>query len=68
MKIEKPIIGDNLLVIDYLEDDIFSYKNMFKMIINLNDSDIINMILAKDYSDSPEEIIRQKIENFRLGM
>jgi hypothetical protein len=39
-----------------------------KMIIILNDNDIINMILTKAYSDLPEELLIQKIENFRLGM
>ncbi len=37
-----------------------------KLIIVLNDDDLINMIIAKDSSNNPEEIIRQKIEDFRL--
>jgi len=37
-----------------------------KMIIILGDSDIEKMILAKETSNLPEEIIKQKIEDFRL--
>lgn len=39
-----------------------------KLIIVLNDDDIINMIMSKSSSNSPHEIIRQKIEEFRLNM
>lgn len=39
-----------------------------KLVIVLTDDDIINMLEAKALTDSPEEIIRQKIENFRLSM
>lgn len=39
-----------------------------KLIIVLNDEDVIKMIIAKAASDDPEEIIRQKIEQFRLLM
>ena len=41
MKIEQPDISDNLLVIDYLENDISSYIDKFKMIINLNSNERI---------------------------
>ncbi|MDP3150100.1 MAG: HNH endonuclease signature motif containing protein [Ignavibacteria bacterium] len=39
-----------------------------KMVIILDDSDIEKMILAKASTDSPEEIIKQKIEEFRLKL
>jgi len=39
-----------------------------KMIIILSDEDVINMIIAKNTLNSPDEIIKQKIENFRLEM
>jgi hypothetical protein len=37
-----------------------------KMIINLDDGDIKKMVMAKVSSNAPEEIIKQKIEDFRL--
>jgi hypothetical protein len=39
-----------------------------KMVIILDDSDIEKMILAKASTDTPEEIIKQKIEDFRLKL
>lgn len=39
-----------------------------KLIIILDDDDIINMIITKASNGSPEEILRQKIEEFRLSM
>lgn len=39
-----------------------------KMIIILNDEDLKKMILSKASSNNPEEIIVQKIEDFRLKM
>jgi hypothetical protein len=39
-----------------------------KMIIIIGDDDIEKMILAKISSNQPEEIILQKIEEFRLGI
>ena len=39
-----------------------------KLVIILNDDDIIKMIIAKGTTDNPEEIIRQRIEEFRLSM
>lgn len=39
-----------------------------KLIIVLNDEDLKKMILSKLSSDNPEEIIQQKIEQFRLSM
>jgi hypothetical protein len=39
-----------------------------KLIIVLDDNDIIKMIIAKVSTNNPEEIIRQKIEQFRLSM
>jgi hypothetical protein len=39
-----------------------------KMVIVLNDNDVKNMILAKESGNLPEEILRQKIEEFRLSM
>lgn len=39
-----------------------------KMVIVLNDDDLEKMITAKQNTDNPEEIVRQKIEEFRLSM
>jgi hypothetical protein len=39
-----------------------------KLIIVLNDEDLKKMILSKESSENPEEIIQQKIEHFRLSM
>jgi hypothetical protein len=39
-----------------------------KMIITLNDDDMIQMLATKKNGDEPESLIRQKIEDFRLGM
>ncbi|SDG23569.1 hypothetical protein [Chitinophaga filiformis] len=39
-----------------------------KLVIVSDDNDIIKMIIAKASSNAPEEIIRQKIEEFRLSM
>lgn len=39
-----------------------------KLVIVLDDNDIIKMIIAKASTNNPEEIIRQKIEQFRLSM
>ncbi len=39
-----------------------------KMLIILSDDDIEKMILAKVSSNQPEEIIKQRIEEFRLGI
>lgn len=39
-----------------------------KLIVVLTDEDIIKMIIAKAANNDPEEIIRQKIEEFRLSM
>lgn len=39
-----------------------------KLVLVLNDDDIFKMIIAKASSNDPEEIIRQKIEQFRLSM
>jgi hypothetical protein len=39
-----------------------------KLIIVLDDDDLEKMILSKEATGSPEEIIRQKIEQFRLSM
>lgn len=39
-----------------------------KLIIYLNDTDLENMLLAKRNSNNPEEIIMQKIEDFRLNL
>ena len=39
-----------------------------KLVIVLTDDDIIKMIIAKASTNNPEEIIRQKIEQFRLSM
>lgn len=39
-----------------------------KMVIILDDNDVIKMIIAMASGNNPEEIIRQKIEQFRLSM
>lgn len=39
-----------------------------KLILFINDSDIERMLMAKRSSDNPEEVIRQKIEDFRLSL
>ncbi len=39
-----------------------------KLIIFLNDNDLENMLKAKKNSNSAEEIIKQKIEDFRLSL
>jgi hypothetical protein len=39
-----------------------------KLVIVLDDNDLIKMIIAKASSNAPEEILRQKIEEFRLSM
>jgi hypothetical protein len=39
-----------------------------KMVIILDDNDIQKMILAKAFSGLPEEIIKQRIEEFRLDV
>ncbi|MFZ4671253.1 MAG: hypothetical protein ACOYLT_04480 [Flavobacterium sp.] len=39
-----------------------------KLVIVLDDNDIKKMIIAKASTNNPEEIIRQKIEQFRLSM
>ncbi|MEY2792529.1 MAG: hypothetical protein RJA76_521 [Bacteroidota bacterium] len=39
-----------------------------KLIIVLTDEDLIKMIISKSANNNPEEIIRQKIEEFRLSM
>ena len=37
-----------------------------KLIIFLDDQDLIQMLIMKDKSESPEDVIRQKVEDFRL--
>ncbi len=39
-----------------------------KLIVFLQDEDIIQMLITKDSSGNPEEVIRQKIEDFRLSL
>lgn len=39
-----------------------------KMIITLNDSDVLQMLESKKMGADPEDLVRQKIEDFRLGM
>lgn len=39
-----------------------------KMIIFLDDEDIIQMLTMKEKSGNPEDVIRQKIEDFRLNL
>jgi len=39
-----------------------------KLIIFINDNDIIQMLTLKEKSNSPEDVIRQKIEEFRLSL
>ncbi len=39
-----------------------------KMIIILNDNDLLQMLESKKSGTDPEDLVRQKIEDFRLGM
>lgn len=39
-----------------------------KLILFLNDDDLIQMLTSKKNAQEPEEVIRQKIADFRLGM
>jgi hypothetical protein len=39
-----------------------------KLIIFLDDQDLIQMLIMKDKSESPEDVIRQKVEDFRLSL
>lgn len=39
-----------------------------KMILVLNDADVESMMLAKSSGGNPEDVIRQRIEDFRLSM
>ena len=39
-----------------------------KMIITLNDDDLLQMLENKKSGADPEDLVRQKIEHFRLGM
>jgi hypothetical protein len=39
-----------------------------KMIITLNDDDLMQMLESKESGSGPEDLVRQKIEDFRLGM
>jgi hypothetical protein len=39
-----------------------------KMIITLNDGDLLQMLESKKIGADPEDLVRQKIEDFRLGM
>jgi hypothetical protein len=38
------------------------------MIITLNDDDLMQMLESEKSGLDPEDLIRQKIEDFRLGM
>lgn len=39
-----------------------------KLILFLQDEDIFQMLTMKDSSGNPEDVIRQKIEDFRLSL
>ena len=39
-----------------------------KLILFLQDEDIVQMLTMKDSSGNPEDVIRQKIEDFRLSL
>jgi len=39
-----------------------------KMIITLNDDDLLQMLESKKGGTDPEDLVRQKVEDFRLGM
>lgn len=39
-----------------------------KMIVLLDDSDLTQMLTLKDAGDEPEQVLRQKIEEFRLAL
>ncbi|MFJ3101769.1 hypothetical protein [Streptomyces sp. NPDC086835] len=39
-----------------------------KMIVVLQDSDVLQMLTDKSFGNDPAELVRQKIEDFRLGL
>jgi hypothetical protein len=39
-----------------------------KMIVMLTDADLTQMLTLKDAGDEPEQVLRQRIEEFRLGL
>ncbi|WP_326572420.1 hypothetical protein OG539_28055 [Actinacidiphila glaucinigra] len=39
-----------------------------KMIVTLTDADVVQMLAVKSFGNDPSEVIRQKIEDFRLGV
>lgn len=39
-----------------------------KMIVTLTDADIVQMLTNRSFGNDPSEVIRQKIEDFRLGV
>jgi hypothetical protein len=39
-----------------------------KLILFLNDDDLIQMLTLKKNDQEPEQVIRQKVEDFRLGL
>lgn len=41
---------------------------MDKLIVVLEDDDLVQMLTTKDRGGDPEELIQQKIEDFRLGI
>ncbi|MGO4755768.1 hypothetical protein AB4212_45455, partial [Streptomyces sp. 2MCAF27] len=58
--------------IDPQESAVHAIKNQWmqhdKMIVTLTDADIAQMLTAKSFGNDPSEVIRQKIEDFRLGV
>ncbi|MCD9591603.1 hypothetical protein [Streptomyces sp. 8ZJF_21] len=57
---------------DPRESAIHAIKNQWvqhdKMIVTLTDSDVLQMLTNKSFGNDPSELIRQKIEDFRLGV
>ncbi len=39
-----------------------------KLIVGLSDEDVVQMVRTKTAGGDPAELVRQKIEDFRLGI
>ena len=39
-----------------------------KLIIALNNEDVVQMLLSKQTGCEPSEVVQERIENFRLGI
>ncbi|MFE7128082.1 hypothetical protein [Streptomyces sp. NPDC057617] len=58
--------------VDPQESAVHAIKNQWmqhdRMIVTLTDADIVQMLTDKSFGNDPSEVIRQKIEDFRLGV